>query len=414
MARSPFPRPSIMAAAPRMSRKMRRPEHKFYLQIAPQCIVPFLAAPVVPGETLKNLLWQSRCISTPLNNNVMGWWLEHFFFYVKHRHLSTSSIYTSMMLDLNTDVSSELASGTSTLYNHTVGDMRTVERSYAAVVNEFFRGDGETSATAAGLLSGVAMARLRMPGWWDSMLPDTSLTTLAGGIADDSIGGATLDQIGELGKALETWRALREMGVVNMEYDDWLRSFGVRIAAPQDDRPELIRYTREWQYPSNSVSVDATAQRVSSVLSWSITERADKDRYFKEPGIILGVVVARPKWLHARQQAGVGLLSSAFGWLTPFTRGDYDQMLPVPGSSGYVADVRDLYIHGDQFTYAQRGSLPTARIPWPADGRFAYPTATEINALFVDGASGFLRMDGVVNLSIASQSVGDDATPSTV
>lgn len=405
-------RPQFAAAMPRMSRKIRRPEHRAFVQFIPQVITPFMAAPVLPGETLKNMLWQSRVITTPVISNVTGWWLEYFYFYVKHRHMANASVLTSMMLDLNTSLGGFISAANSPQYNETIGDAEFVREAYIAVINEFFRGDGEDSATGA--LSSLNFARLRLTGWWDSILPDTALTTLPGGIADDTIGGAALDQVGELGKALETWRMLREMGVVNMEYDDWLRSFGVRVAAPQDDRPELLRHTREWQYPANAVSVDATAQRVSSVLSWTTTERADKDRYFKEPGIILGCVVARPKWYHARQQAGVGLLGSAMGWLSPFARSQYDQYLPVPGNTGYLADVRDLYIHGDQWTYAARGTLPAARIPFNADGRFAYPTATEINALFVDGANGFVRMDAVTNLTIASQVVGEDVTPNTV
>lgn len=412
-------RPQLAAPAARMQRRMRRPEHRAYLHFTPMVITPFMAAPVVPGETLKNLLWQARVITTPTTSNVLGWWLEYYFFYVKHRHMggTIGSDHLAMMLDLEYSLAAgSLHTADAAAFNAKIDDTRIVERSYEAIVREFFRGEGESDADgladAGNLLN---YARVRMPGWWDSILPDTSLTTLHGAASADSIGGTDLDQVGELGRALETWRTLREMGVTNMEYDDWLRSFGVRIAAPQEDRPELIRYTKEWQYPSNAVSVDSTAQRVSSVLSWSITERADKDRYFKEPGIILGCVIARPKWYHDRQQAGVGQLKSALGWMTPFATGQYDPYLPAGGVSGHSFDSRDLYNHGDQWLYASRGTLPTSMIAFPtSDGVFAYPTSTAINALFTDGSNGFVKMDAVVNLAVASGAVASDHTPRTV
>ena len=220
--------------------------------------------------------------------------------------------------------------------------------------------------------------------------------------------------MGEVARAIETYNTLRMMGVTNLEYDDWLRSFGVSIAAPVDDRPELIRYTREWAYPATSVSVDATAQRVSSVLNWSITERADKDRYFKEPGVILGIVLARPKVYHDRAQAGVGLLSNAFGWATPLQAGGlYDMFQPINGLSGYRFDVRDLYNHGDQWRYAARGTAVPA-IAFPADGAMDFASDAEINALFTDAATGHVKMDGVCNLAIATGAIANDMTPRTV
>lgn len=406
---------AVPAVAPRMARRMRRPVHNGYIHTVPWVLTPFFAAPVLPGETLKNLLFQARVITTPLTSQMLGWWAETYWFYVKHRHMAGASVYTSMMLDLNTATTAQEAGAAEARMNETVGDIMFVKQAYNAVIDEYFRGDGETYATAEGIWSGaLCKARLNYPGWWDSILPDASLTTSFGGIADDSIGGANtaLDQLGEIGRALETWQQLRMLGITNLEYDDYLRSYGVVIAAPQDDRPELIRYTREWTYPATTVSVDATAQRTSSVASWTLTERADKDRYFKEPGVLIGMCCFRPKLYHSKQQAGIGMLKSATAWQPPFAAGTYDQYQPVVGMSGYNFDSADLFNRGDQWTYAMRGSLPQT-LTFPTDGKFDYADGTLINGLFADGASGFIKMDASISLQVATGAVAPDATPVT-
>lgn len=409
----------VMLPGQRSARRIRRPNHNAYVHFAPWVLQPFFFAPVLPGETLKNLLMQARVLTTPLaNNQVIGWWLETYVFYVKHRHMIGSTTYQQMMLDLNASTAAAEAGSSSLFFNHQTADMMFASHAYYAVVNEFFRGDGEDNNTAAGIFSGTRnYVRLKMPGWWDSILPDTTLTTGLGGIADDSIGGANtaLDQLGEVGKALETWQTLRMLGITNMEYDDYLRSFGVSIAAPVDDRPELLRYTREWQYPSSAVSVTDTAQRVSSVVSWSVTERADKNRFFKEPGIVMGCVVARPKLYHNRQQAGVGMLKSAQAWQTPFSgAGGYERYASVNGlAGGYSFDTGDLFNQGDQYWFIERGTAPPM-LTFPADGELDYPDTALVNSLFTDAATGHVKMDATVSLQIATGAVGPDITPTTV
>lgn len=407
----------VMMPGQRMARRIRRPNHNAYVHFTPWTIQPFFCAPVLPGETLKNLLMQARVLTTPLaNNQVAGWWIETYFFYVKHRHTLISSTLQSMMLDLNASVAAAQTGSANTAHHMLIGDFTLMRDSYRAVVDEFFRGDGETYATGGALTGSLSFARLKLPGWWDSILPDATLTTGLGGIADDSIAGANtaLDQLGEVGKALETWQTLRMLGITNMEYDDYLRSFGVSIAAPIDDRPELLRYTREWQYPSSSVSVDATQQRVSSVVSWSLTERADKNRFFREPGVILGCVVARPKLYHDRQQAGVNMLQNAQAWQTPFSQPyGYERYASIPTMTGYSFDTGDLFNQGDQYRFIERGtSIPT--LAWPADGELDFPDSTLINALFTDGAAGHIKMDATVSCQIATGAVAPDMTPTTV
>ena len=68
--------------AAKMGRKLRRPEHPFILRHKPWQIQPFLIAPVIPGETMSNLLMQARVVTDPINNPLIGWHIEYYYFYV--------------------------------------------------------------------------------------------------------------------------------------------------------------------------------------------------------------------------------------------------------------------------------------------------------------------------------------------
>ena len=80
-------------------------------------------------------------------------------------------------------------------------------------------------------------------------------------------------------------------------FEDYLKTFGVKAPpAIREEKhiPELIRYVREWNYPANTVGSDGS---MNSQVVWSIAERADKDRFFAEPGFVFGVTTTRAKVL---------------------------------------------------------------------------------------------------------------------
>ena len=90
-------------------RQLRRPQHRFSLRIRPYQLQPFLIAPVLPGETCKNILTQARVVTDPLDpaTKLVGWWCEQFYFYVKHRDLAEGTVrdtVSNMVLDPATDM----------------------------------------------------------------------------------------------------------------------------------------------------------------------------------------------------------------------------------------------------------------------------------------------------------------------
>ena len=75
------------------------------------------------------------------------------------------------------------------------------------------------------------------------------------------------------------WEYLRGQSFLKMSYEDFLQSYGVRSKTVNSKRPELLRIIKDWQLPTNTV--DPLSGNVSTAVSWSISESADKDRFLK-------------------------------------------------------------------------------------------------------------------------------------
>lgn len=389
-------------AAPSSQRVMRRPQHTHNLRHKPFQISPFMIAPVLPGETMKNLLLQSRVVTDPVKDPLIGWWMEYYYFYVKHRDLK-NPLLEQMMLDPATDISSLKLAGSSFQYTYT-GGVSWVGHCLYRIVEEYFRDEGQSPdiATIAGQFSAAANGN----GWYDSLHEAEDLPT--GGVVSDD------DPVASVDKALETYEYLLAQKLINMSYEDFLRSYGVRSSRVELNRPELIRYVRDWQYPSNTV--DAGTSQVASAVSWALTERADKDRFFTEPGFIVGVTVARPKvYLGGQRGSAVGAMDNGLTWLPAIMREEVYTSLRQQadgtgpwaldaGVEGYWFDIRDLLLYGDQFINHDVATFASAMASLPRKERANYPTLTEVDNLFA-GDSKFVRQDGITTLNILGTQV---------
>ena len=112
--------PIVLSPEAQQKRKLRTPRHQWYLKSRPWQVQPFMIAPVLPGETLKNLTLQARVVSDPISNPIIGWWCEHYIFYVKLRDLYARDLMSSMVLKPETDLSS-LDAATDANYYHVNG-----------------------------------------------------------------------------------------------------------------------------------------------------------------------------------------------------------------------------------------------------------------------------------------------------
>lgn len=404
--------PAVSAmSVPPAGRVTRRPTHTFNIRHTPFDIQPFLLAPVIPGETMQNALIQARAVSSPVRNRLIGWWLEYYVFYVKHRDLTDREEFVEMMLNPNwtmADVDSDTASTFTYFYGHTIN---WTQLCLQRVVEEYFRDEGELWNAAVNGTSSLPKAAINGNSWIDSMYFSSDMP-------DDDLPTESTDlPLSEMDQAYRHWEFMRANALTTMSYEDFLRTYGVRPDREQH-KPELIRYLREWQYPSNTI--DPEDGSATTALSWSIAERADKDRFFKEPGFIFGVTVARPKVYLSRQEgSAAGMMNNAFSWLPAilgadpytslreFTGGNAAGRGPIQttGSEAYWVDVRDLLIYGDQFLNYAR-TLDAAdnpnlvQLPDPGTLQRRYASDGDIADIFTGDSGGYVEQDGIVNLNI--------------
>lgn len=423
--------PVLLGEVGKRGRRSRRPQHTFLLKSNPYTIQPFLLAPVLPGESMDNLLMQSRCVTDPIANPLIGWWLEYYFFYVKHRDLEQidgfAGEFQSMMLDpswVDDNVDDATASAP---YYFFANGINWSKLCLQRVVEEYFRNEGEAWTSYVDS-NGLPIASINTDNWAQSLLLDQ--TVAAADDVDVDLDADSTITAGEIDAAMRQWLLLRENNLTDMSYDDYLRTFGVRTSREESHVPELLRYVKNWQYPSNTVN--ASDGSVASAVSWSVTERADKRRFFKEPGFIFGVTVARPK-VYFRKMVGSAACSmnTMLSWLPAMLRGDVnigmqkmdfgtgmvptvgDSQIAGPANDDYWFDVRDLLLYGDQFVNFDHSSTATDNMVDLPDtnANRRYVDTADMQGLFA-GSSYNVRQDGVVNLNIASAE-SKDYTPAT-
>ena len=410
------PLASVVGVAP-TGRAMRKPSHPFQIKHKPFLIAPFFIAPVLAGETLKNLLLQSRAVSKPVKSPIIGWWLEYYFFYVKLRDLDDRDTITDMLINPASSISS-LNTAAVVEHYHTASNIDWVEKCLDRVVAEYFRDEGDAPSDITNISGALPVAQINSKSIWDSAINDASYTRPDVNVdlnANSTITASEVDQ------ALRQYQWLRSNGLTDQSYEDYLRTFGIRPQREDLHIPELVRYVREWTYPANTV--DPTSGTPSSALSWGIQERADKDRFFREPGFLFGVSIARPKvYLSAQLATATQLLNGALEWLPAVLRGDpITSMKKIVASDNTFAastdaiwvDIRDLFLYGEQFVNFDLASTDCGLVALPTAGlQKKYPASADINGLFVGStdATRIVHQDGVVSLSILGTQVDHTGT----
>lgn len=422
-------RPQVyVQSAPQVSRKLRKPIHHFQLRQRPWTIQPSFIAPVLPGETLKNLLLQCRAVTDPIKNPLIGWWAEHYVFYIKHRDLLRRDDLEEMMLDPSwtpaTAAGGTLVEAANVDEYHFGGHINWTGLCLERVVQEYFRNEDEAVATytltSVSGATAMPIASINDSSWLDSVRNEADFTTAMDPVPVDGTDTGTDVNASEIQKALDMWKFQVANNITDMSYEEFLGSHGVRMPKEASHIPELVRYVRDWTYPTSHV--EPTTGAPTSACSWKLAERADKDRFFREPGFLFGVCVYRPKVYRSKQiGSAVDLMETAITWLPSLMADSFNfSMLKVAnGASGplstntdeYWLDVKDILLYGDQFvnfalsaTDAGLVALPTAAL------QKRYAATADADALFVSASpANQIRSDGVVSLQILGRQV--DTSP---
>jgi len=393
------------------ARVPRKPRHTFNLVQYPYEITPFMIAPVLAGETLRNLLLQCRTVSTPLENRLIGHHLEHYFFYVKLRDLADSADIVAMLMDNGTSVT---AAGGDSVYKYVKsGAIDWVGMCLDSIVSKYFRDEGD-AGSHVGSVTGLPMAQwTNYQSLFESLIADASIET-----------DTTADTIPypDSEKEYETWKFLYDMQMTEASFEDYLGTFGVRVDNADEDRPELIRFSKNWTYPTNTV--DGATGTINTQVSWSVQERADKDRFLKEPGFVFGVTIARPKlYLSLQTQASVSMLNDALSWMPALMKDKiHSSMKKMQGNAAafplsaastptgggldsdlnYWFDLRDLFIYGDQFVNRTQGEAVNNAVRAEDMATFhgkKYPQSAALQLIGKDDTLTY-ESDGIVSLNI--------------
>lgn len=411
---------AVAAVRASSTRKKRHPKHSFNVLSYPFAIQPFMIAPVLPGETLQRLMFQSRCVTQPVKNALIGWWAEYYFFYVKLSDLYEREEFKSMVLNpawSPTNVTT--AQGGTSLsqfdyYAGGTGMINYVELCRRRVIDEFFRDEAE-NYTDHELTDGTntyAVAQIVGNSVFDSVALQDAMTAQDVNLLDAA--GTEVLTAGEVAAGMQLWEQQRLYGITLLSYEDWLMQFGVNAEVEEPHRPELLRYVREWSYPTNTI--DPTNGTARSAVSWTIQERADKARAFREPGFVFGVTCIRPK-IYQRAQEGsfTSVMNDFRTWLPPFFANNPELSRKlvaadagplktiVTDSDGYTVDIKDLLLYGEQFS---NRSLTATNLNFldTMDATLVnkrYPAAhADTDELFVT-TGGYIAQDGIVDLEIS-------------
>ena len=401
-----MPTVSVVQDVRKMGRVSRKPRHSWHLRHKPFIIQPCAIAPVLPGETMKNLLFQSRAVTESIANPLIGWWLEYYWFYVRHRQLETPADFESMVLEYGYDISARYRAADVDTYHVDASSVDWTHECLKVVTNEYFRDEGETYTDHQ--VDGMPVAMAGMPGWLDSVTLKSDFEANVPDLPDD-VANATME---DLDRLRLQWEHLRANNITAMDYEDFLRTYGVKPTQAEDNKPELLRYVREWQYPASAV--DGATGATSSVVSWAVSERADKDRFFREPGFVFGCTVARPKvYFNNVKGSGSDMLIDALSWLPAVLGNEPAASLkefaagagPLADSTaGYWVDVKDLFLYGDQFVNFDLTATDAGLVALPSVDmtNHKYVSSTDIDELFITtNTTNLVKQDGVVDITIA-------------
>ena len=403
-----------LLSAPPTDRVGRYPKHTFRVNSKPFSIQPFFSARVLPGETLRNLYFESRVVTSPVVNPIIGWKKEYYFFYVRITDLLNDAMKEMFVDPANAEITTSVATANNASLYEANGGVQWTRLAMRRCVETYFRDQDEAWNIAVDA-EGLPIAQIRENTFMDS-LTDKDLIPEGAAIA-----GAT--DMADLERLMEAFEQLRALGIANMTYEDWLRSQGIAIPNKDENKPELLARFSEYQYPSNTI--DPTTGAPSSAVSWVFKNGERSPKFFKEPGFLIGLSVTRPKiYFGGLSGSAHGFAKRAWDWMPNYLREMPETSLkyfaldtgPVgvrtTDADAYFLDMRDELIYGDQFQNISvfnnaPSNVPADHIlPLPDTSlNWRYPSAAMCMSLFTDTAAGRIRHDGYVSLSVKGHEV---------
>ena len=402
----------LTAAAP-TDRVGRYPKHTFRVNSLPFTLQPVAIARVLPSETLKNLYFESRVVTSPVANPIIGWKQEYYAFYFRITDLMNDQIRDMFIDPENKEIVHGVEPANNQAWYTAKGGVNWMKLCANRAAETYFRDDGETVASAV-TASGIPIVQIRENTFMESLTDEDKMP-------DDAVDLELINTMGELDRLMDAYEQLRALGLANMTYEDWLRSNNISIPKKDENKPELLARWSEYQYPTNHIATEAaTAGAPTSAVSWVFRNGNRDPKFFKEPGFVAVFSVTRPKvYFGGLAGSASGFAKRAWDWMPNYLRGAPETQLKhfpldtgplgdrTTDADGYWLDMRDELLYGDQWqnvsAFNNAVGVPANHLlalPAGTDIKFKYPTEAMIKSFFVAPATGTIMQDGYVSLSI--------------
>lgn len=405
----------------KLTRKVRSPQHRFCIQNKPWQLQPVAIAPVLPGDTLKNALFQSRCVTDPLKSRLTGWWHETWLFYVKIADLDKQGYIpgcSNIFIDPNANVPNDTTQRPE--YMHRGKGVDWLFHATMMIWDYYFCDNRVVPVPPVGTTGTSFSVAANLESWLNSLALASSVEAKD---IDLDLDADTKIMASEAGKAMMLYQHLLGAGLTQMTYDDFLASYGIKLPPEESGAPELLRYIKDWTLPANTV--EPTTGIPTSACVWTVTERSDKARFFKEPGFLIAMQTCRPKvYFKGQDNTASAFLNDMMNWLPAAALNSQGAGLEEFGANngplsstalggvGYVYDHRDLFMYGDQFfNVSEAGAFPMVNLPMVSGGAVnaVYPSNADAAVPFKSATDIHWFSEGVITFNIAS--VVQDVNP---
>lgn len=381
----------VQPGTPR-TRKKRNPQFPIAGTMRPFGLYPLWATVVLPGETLNMAEMKYRLISMPVKHPLAGAWFETWTVFASLTDLEEE--FAQMFISEDVAATAYQAAADQPRYFTKQGQIQYIKLAMDRVVASYFRDEEEPDALTH-TIDGVHMAKRQNWDWAQNLM-----------FKPTTLDAAYLPSAFPEDGTLTPLEIMRMAGMSEITYEKYLQQYGVaqKEAAKASRVPEIIRYTRDWTTPANTI--EATTGRPSSAWAWSSTIKMDKPKRFDEPGFVITFGCVRPKMFDPTLRASmigelwgfadffpVYNLEDPAAGLKLITLSDH-KVLNVNSATTdpLMYDHRDLLAHGEAFVNNWSGpyDLPSITSRNLADGqeypavRGQYPASTDIDGLFVE------------------------------
>lgn len=296
----------------------RRPVFRSAIEVQPWEITPFFCLPLLPGETLHSVMLDGRFLLNGAVSPLFPWYLDVQIFAVKLRDLDLN--FEDILME-NTDAGPSSLSDTtaSPMVGEALGGVSFSHRVYNEICKRVWTTDNILPNSTVN--TDLFIAPVKWRGSHATMVegdsPDFRLRPHQ--ISSDEL--------------------KHDLLADQPDWDEVLRSYGVRRSLEEAGMPERIMWESMSKYPVfvQSDAADTIVTRYQ--VLWSIREARLTGRgqgiYAKEPMAVMGLVTCRPEIIDGNKlyMQINDCVDRERWWVPPFNTMDAVQdMLQEPGS----------------------------------------------------------------------------------